>query len=157
MFRILTKTVAPQLPNWNLLSQTHEGLPFGISFYFWPHCTARGILAPWPGTELISLAVEPWSLSHQTAKAVPRISYFTVKHLYNKSSSIKSKIGPNSHCINHTIERVLSLIKHMENRPILPFCQLIFSLSPSHLLLFLANTHFSTKWIPLNSCPKDRQ
>ena len=157
MFRILTTTVAQHHNHWNLLPQTQEGLPFGISFYFWPHLTACWILAPWPGIEPASLAVEVHSLRHQTTKAVPRISYFTVKHLYNKSSSIKSKTGPNSHCINHSVERVLSLINRMENRPIPPFCQLTFSLSPSHLLLFLANTHFSTKWISLNSCPKDRQ
>ena len=38
-------------------------------FFFWLHCKARGILVPWPETELTSPAAE-LSLNHWTAREV---------------------------------------------------------------------------------------
>ena len=48
-------------------------------FFFWPHCTACGILVPQPGIEPGSLAVKARSPTHWTAREVPE--HF---HLYPK-------------------------------------------------------------------------
>ena len=34
---------------------------------------ARGILAPWPGIELMTPAIEAWSLKYWTAREVPNV------------------------------------------------------------------------------------
>ena len=34
---------------------------------------ARGILAPWPGIELMTPAMEAWSLNYWTAREVPNV------------------------------------------------------------------------------------
>ena len=48
----------------------------GPFFFLWTHHAARGILVPRPGIEPTPPAVEAWSLSHWTAREVPRtISY----------------------------------------------------------------------------------
>ena len=39
-------------------------------FYFWPSCTAHGILVPWPGIETTPPAVETWVLNRWTAREV---------------------------------------------------------------------------------------
>ena len=40
-------------------------------FFFWPHCTAGGILVPRPGIEPVPPAVEAWSPNHWTARELP--------------------------------------------------------------------------------------
>ena len=39
---------------------------------FWPHSVAYGTLVPQPGIELMSPALEAWSLNHWTAREVPK-------------------------------------------------------------------------------------
>ena len=44
----------------------------GNNFFFLPPGIACGILAPWPGIELTSPALEMWSLNHWTTMEVPK-------------------------------------------------------------------------------------
>ena len=43
-----------------------------VLFCFWPHCEACRVLFPWPGMELLPLAVKVQSLNHWTAGEFPR-------------------------------------------------------------------------------------
>ena len=45
-------------------------------FFFWLHCTAFGILVPWPGIEPKPPEVEAWGLNHCTAREVPIKTFF---------------------------------------------------------------------------------
>ena len=40
-------------------------------FFFWPRCTACGILVPRTGIEHVPPALEAWSLNHWTTREVP--------------------------------------------------------------------------------------
>ena len=42
-----------------------------VSFNFWPHCTACGILVPWPWIEPAHLALKAQNLNHRTSGDVP--------------------------------------------------------------------------------------
>ena len=42
--------------------------------FFWPCHAACGILVPLPGIELVSPAVEAWSLNHWTAREAPKLA-----------------------------------------------------------------------------------
>ena len=63
----------------NQQNRTHAFKKF---IYFWPHCTACGILVPSPGMEPMPPAVEARSLNHWTAREVPHTfsSYFLGTH-----------------------------------------------------------------------------
>ena len=50
---------------------------FFVYFLLFGHLACE-ILAPRPGTEPIPLAVEAWSVNHQTAREVPGKAYFYV-------------------------------------------------------------------------------
>ena len=45
-------------------------LSFFLSFLFWPHHAARGILVPQPGIEPVPPAVEAWRLNHWATRQV---------------------------------------------------------------------------------------
>ena len=49
-------------------------------FFFWPHCTACGILIPWPGIQPGPMAVKVQSPNHWTAREFPNILFllFTI-------------------------------------------------------------------------------
>ena len=58
-----------------------------ILFYFWPHCTACGILVPWPGIEPMPSVVKVLSPYHWTTREFPilflknSISFLLLFHL----------------------------------------------------------------------------
>ena len=45
--------------------------PATVSFIFWPHCTACGILVPWPWIEPAHLALKAQNRNHRTSRDVP--------------------------------------------------------------------------------------
>ena len=49
-------------------------------FFFWPCCTAYGILIPRPGIEPMPPALEAWSLNHWTTREVPICRLFDDGH-----------------------------------------------------------------------------
>ena len=57
---------------------------FYLFIFLWPHSVACGISVPWPGIEATLPAVEVRSLSHRTAREVPR-------------TDVYSSITPDSH------------------------------------------------------------
>ena len=72
----------PRSPRWERGVPT-TGLPgkslFLFSYlyiYFWPHCTACGILVSWPRIEPVIPALGVWSLNHWTTREVPRSHLF---------------------------------------------------------------------------------
>ena len=75
----------PWSPNWRPPYLVPISLPLSShllssnssSFFVlisWPHCTACGILVPWPGIKPWHPALEAWSLNHWTARGVLHFS-----------------------------------------------------------------------------------
>ena len=60
--------------------------------FFWPRCTAYGILVPQPGIEPVPPAVEAWSLNHWTTREVPKTWYIYSMEYY--SAIKKNEIMP---------------------------------------------------------------
>ena len=59
-----------------------QGAPC-ISFLFWPHPTACGILVPQPGTEPTPTSLDGWSLNHWTIREVPHILIYVNGTLFS--------------------------------------------------------------------------
>ena len=51
-----------------------------LFIYLWPHLEACGILAPQPGIELKSPALEAWSLNHWIDREIPLLLSFTTRY-----------------------------------------------------------------------------
>ena len=93
-------------------------LSFFLSFFFWPHRVACGILVPWPGIEPASPAWEARSLNHWTTREVPKyilLLLFFGDVLFPPSSSCRM----NEHLMwiqkiwNFTIHLTLSNFLHV--------------------------------------------
>ena len=51
-----------------------------FDFIYWLHCSAYGILVPWPGIEPLAPALEAWSFNHWTAREIPGASFWHLVH-----------------------------------------------------------------------------
>ena len=70
--KFLTKCLTFQaLPH-----STFSFLPFFFFSFFWPHHMACGNLVPWPGTEILSPALNVKSLNHWPTREVPHYIFF---------------------------------------------------------------------------------
>ena len=73
------------LKNW------HESFFFNLLllllfFTFWPHCTACGLLTPWPGVEPGLPALEAPSINHWSAREAPTciiLNNITIQNYYD--------------------------------------------------------------------------
>ena len=74
-----------------ILKNWHESFFFNLLllllfFTFWPHCTACGLLTPWPGVEPGLLALEAPSINHWSAREAPTciiLNNTTVQNYYS--------------------------------------------------------------------------
>ena len=59
-------------------------LKINIPFFFFLLSHSIWVFVPWPGIEPMILALEAWSLNHQTARVVPKIQHlvYTAHFVY---------------------------------------------------------------------------
>lgn len=70
-------------PNWGCYKSPWVWVFFCFLFYFWPYCSSCGVLVPWRGTELGTMAVEGLSTSHWTTRELSKSKMFW--HLVDNS------------------------------------------------------------------------
>ena len=68
-------------PNWGCCKSPWVWVLGGV--FFWPYCSSCGVLVPWRGTELGTMAVEVLSPSHWTTRELSKSKMFW--HLVDNS------------------------------------------------------------------------
>ena len=69
-----------------------------VNTYFWPRCTACGVLVPWPGIEPVPPAVEVRNPNHWTAREFPVILVLNQINCFPSKTSWKKRM-PIKYCM----------------------------------------------------------
>ena len=62
-----------------------------IYFFFWPHCTACGILVPWPGIKPVPTVVEALNPNHWPTREFPILPDVVMKIIDLNTFSLQNR------------------------------------------------------------------